>query len=73
MKHGLFSYFCCIVSYRRVSRHPILLFVYLSQYAPTIAHKLAGRVADSRVNAFRNGNRDINAGISLRTILGLRK
>lgn len=57
----------------RISRHPILLFTYMSQYCPSITRRLAGRLAQARVQAFRNGNRDINAGLGLATLWGTKK
>ena len=42
----------------------------MSQYMPTITSRLSARLASVRVNAFRRGDRDINAGLSLRAIFG---
>jgi hypothetical protein len=38
-----------------ISKHPVLLFVYVAQYMPTLFKWLGKRVGPKRVAAFKNG------------------
>ena len=48
-----------------IARNPILFFTYLSQYMPTITTWIGKPVAQKRIRAFKEGSRDINAGLSM--------
>jgi dehydrogenase/reductase SDR family protein 7 len=48
-----------------ISKHPVLLFVYLTQYMPTIAEGLAKVFVPARIRAFHQGIKDVNANVSM--------
>jgi dehydrogenase/reductase SDR family protein 7 len=48
-----------------ISRNPILLFMYVSQYWPDLARRLGHLASAKRVEAFLAGNNDINAGLKM--------
>ena len=45
-----------------ISKHPILLFAYVAQYTPSLMSSLGVKLGQARVNAFRSGEKNINAG-----------
>lgn len=45
------------------AKQPLLLFVYIAQYMPSIYRKLGSKVAQSRIRAFKTGADNINSGL----------